>query len=132
VGGKEPIGTVFHTLDLEVTSTLQLSFHKGVGDHCTVLVDISTRSAIGKQELRVVHPHAQGLSLTNKIAQSKYIWLLEAQMMVHKMTHRLGEREWIIQGYPCPPDDIKKMEILDKQMVEMQSTVRRIADGSLP
>ncbi len=43
VGGKEPIDAVFHTSDLEVTSTLQLSFHKGVGDHCTVLVDITTR-----------------------------------------------------------------------------------------
>jgi hypothetical protein len=50
VGGKEPIDAVFHTPDLEVTSTLQLSFHEGIGDHRTVLVDISTWSAIGKQD----------------------------------------------------------------------------------
>jgi hypothetical protein len=62
VGGKEPIDAVFHTLDLKVTSTLQLSFHEGVGDHRTVLVDISTWSAIGKQEFQVVHPHARRLS----------------------------------------------------------------------
>jgi len=41
-------------------------------------------------------------------------------MMVHKMTHQLGECKWIIQGYPSPPDNVKKMEILDKQMIEMQ------------
>ncbi len=40
--------------------------------------------------------------------------------MVHKMTHQLGECKQIIQGYPAPPDDVKKMEILDKQMVKMQ------------
>jgi hypothetical protein len=59
VGGKEPIDAVFHSPDLNVTSTMQSSFHKGVGDHHTVLVDISTRYAIGKQEFKVVHPHAR-------------------------------------------------------------------------
>ena len=78
VGGKEPIDSVFHTLDLEVTFTLQLSFHEDVEDHCTVLADITTRSAIGKQEFRVVHPHSRRLSLKNKRARSKYIQLLEA------------------------------------------------------
>jgi hypothetical protein len=40
VRGLEPINTVWHSQDLEVASTLQLSFHKGVGDHRLVLVDI--------------------------------------------------------------------------------------------
>jgi hypothetical protein len=58
VRGKEPIDAVFHSPDLKVTSTMQLSLHEGVGDLWTVLVDISTWSAIGKQEFNVVHPHA--------------------------------------------------------------------------
>jgi hypothetical protein len=40
-----------------MVNTLQLSFHEGVGDHRTALVDITTSSsAIGKQEFRVLHP----------------------------------------------------------------------------
>ena len=120
LGGKEPIDAVFHTPDLEVTSTLQLSFHKGVGDHRTVLVDISTWSAIGKQEFQVIHPHAQRLNSKNNRARAKYLRYLKKQMATHKMTHHLDECERVIQGYPSPPDGVKKMEALDKQMVEMQ------------
>jgi hypothetical protein len=41
-------------------------------------------------------------------------------MAIHKMTNRLEECERAIQGYPGHPDEVKKMEALDKQMVEMQ------------
>ena len=57
IGGVEPIDGVWHTLDLEVSAVLQLSFHEGVGDRCTVLVDITAYSAIGWQEFKVFHPH---------------------------------------------------------------------------
>ncbi len=120
VGGKEPIDAVFHSPDLNVTATMQLLFHKGIGDHCTVLVDISTWSAIGKQEFKVVHPHARRLNSKNDRARLKYLYHIEAQMTIHKMTNRLEECERAIQGYPGHPDEVKKMEALDKQMVEMQ------------
>jgi hypothetical protein len=122
--------------DFEVTSTLQLSFHKGVGNHRTVLVDISTWSAIGKQEFQVVHPHARQLNSKNNRARAKYLCYLETQMATHKMTHRLDECEHAIQGYPSPPDAVKKKEALDKQMVEMQlaskKQCRPIYSASLP
>ncbi len=54
IGRVDSIDGVWHTPDLEVSVLVQLSFHKGVGDHRTVLVDITTRSAIGKHEFRVV------------------------------------------------------------------------------
>jgi hypothetical protein len=136
MGGKEPIDAVFHTPDLEVTSTLQLSFHKGIGDHRTVLVDISTWSAIGKQEFQVVHPHARRLNSKNDRARLKYLRHLETQMATHKMTHCLDECEHAIQSYPSPPDAVKKMEALDKQMVEMQlgskKQCRPIYSANLP
>jgi hypothetical protein len=48
--GTEPIDGVWHLHNLEITVTLQLSFHEGVGDHRSVIVDITTASAIGKQD----------------------------------------------------------------------------------
>ncbi len=50
VRGTELIDRVWFLLELEITLTIQLSFHEGVGDHRTVLVDVSTASGIGKQE----------------------------------------------------------------------------------
>jgi hypothetical protein len=120
MGGKEPIDAVFHTPDLKVTSTLQLSFQEAVGDHRTVLVDISTWSAIGKQEFQVVHPHMQRLNLKNNRARLKYLCHLKTQMATHKMTHRIDECKHAMQSYPSPPDAVKKMKALDKQMAEMQ------------
>jgi hypothetical protein len=99
---------------------MQLSFHKGIGDHHTVLADISTWSAIGQQEFKVVHPHARQLNSKNDRARSKYLHHLEAQMVIDKMTHCLEVCERAIQGYPVHPDEVKKMEALDKHMVEMQ------------
>jgi len=49
IGGVDPINGVWHTPDLEVSALVQLSFHEGLGDHRTVLVDITTQSAIGIQ-----------------------------------------------------------------------------------
>jgi hypothetical protein len=64
---------------------IQLSFHKGVGDNRTVLLDVSTTSAIGKQEFQVVQPHTRQLSSTNVRALTKYLAFLERQMQMHWM-----------------------------------------------
>jgi hypothetical protein len=58
VRGTEPINAIWFFPELTITLTMQLSFHKGVGDHRRVLVDISTKSAIGKQEFCMAHPQA--------------------------------------------------------------------------
>ena len=50
IGGVELIDGVWHTANLEVSAVVQLSFHEGLGDHHTVLVDITTHSAIRKHD----------------------------------------------------------------------------------
>jgi hypothetical protein len=125
VRGLEPINAVWHSQDLEVTSTLQLSFHKGVGDHCSVLVDITAHSAIGKQGFKVVHPHGRSLSSQNIGARTRYLRLLETQMRNHRMVERLSICEQRIITYPAPPDAIWAMQTLDTQMAEMQQGSER-------
>ncbi len=83
--GTEPINGVWHSSDLEVISTVHLLFHKGVGDHRLVLVNITTRSAIRKHKFCVVHPHTCRLGSTNVQAQSKNISYLKTQMLNHWM-----------------------------------------------
>jgi hypothetical protein len=45
---------------------MQLSFHEGVGDHKTTIIDVTTRFIIGKFERRVVTPQSRILSTRNK------------------------------------------------------------------
>jgi hypothetical protein len=120
IGGVEPIDGVWHTPDLEVLAVLQLSLHKGVGNHCTVLVDITTYSAIGRQEFKVVHPHARWLNSTNHWARLRYNRHLEEQMSRHRMVEQLTVCKKSITGYPTSNDDRNKMQWLDTQMKEMQ------------
>jgi len=68
---------------------VQLSFHKGLGDHQTVLVNFTTHSAIGNHEFRVVRPEGRHLNSTNTIVRSRYIAHLEGQMAIHRMPDRL-------------------------------------------
>ncbi len=66
IDGSKPIGSVYHTHDLEITTITQLSFHKRVGDHRTVLVNVTTRLVIRQEEYRVVRPTARRLATRNK------------------------------------------------------------------
>jgi hypothetical protein len=120
VRGMEPIDAVWFLPELTITLTMQLSFHEGVGDHRTVLVDISTSSAIGKQEFCGAHPQAQRLTSTNAKARTKYLTFLKRQMRTHWMPERLNKCAQQITSYTVTPAVQHQMQTLDNQTVEMQ------------
>jgi hypothetical protein len=113
IGGVDPIDWVWHTPDLEVSALVQLSFHEGLGDHRTVLVDITMQSAIGKHEFRVVQPEACRLNLTNTRVRSRYIAHLEGQMSTHRMQVQLEACGQSITGFPTTEADKLSMQRLD-------------------
>jgi len=120
IGGVDPIYGVWHTPDLEVSALVQLSFHEGLGDHRTVLVDVTTQFAIGKHEFRVVRPEARRLNSTNTRVRSRYIAHLEGQMAIHRMPDQLEVCGRSITGFPTTEADKNSMQRLDTQMEEMQ------------
>ena len=83
--GSIPIDGVYHTRDLEIVSTVQLSFHESVGDHRSVLVDISTRSAIGELGFKIVQPKARKLSSSNEKRSAQYRKYVEEQLELHQL-----------------------------------------------
>lgn len=99
---------------------MQLSFHEGLGDHRTVLVDITTHSAIGKHDFKVIRPEARRLNSSNSKVHSRYISHLEGQMTTHRMTERLEACGRSIVGFPTSASNRATMQILDTQMEEMQ------------
>lgn len=44
----DPIDGICPSKDLEIGSTIMMSFDEGVGDHQTMVMDVTTRSLIGK------------------------------------------------------------------------------------
>jgi hypothetical protein len=70
---------------------MQLSFHKGVGDHRTVLVDISTESAIGKFERRVVPPKVRHLVTKNDNSVKAYLQFVTKECQRYRIQRKLDD-----------------------------------------
>jgi hypothetical protein len=135
-GDGAPIDGVFHTPDIKVTAIMQLLFHEGVGDHCTTILDISTRLAIGKHEQRVVTPQARRLTNKNGASIRAYIKHVTKQSRRHKFQERFDCITTKLQSEPITPDDAKDMETLDIQKIEAQTggklRCRKIRKPALP
>jgi hypothetical protein len=134
--GTKPIDGVWRSQQMEIASTAQLSFHEGVGDHRSVLVNITTDSAIRKQEFRMVHPNARRFSSGNVRARLKYISHLEQQMLNHWMVEHLQLCKEQATSYPAPSEVQTKMQRIESQVMEMQQgskqQCRQIFTGCIP
>ncbi len=94
---------------------MQLSFHKGVGDHKTTLVDVTTKSVIGKLERRVVTPQARKLSNKNKKSIKEYIQYTTQQCWLHKLQQNLDNLMVTTLPGAVLPTHQEEMERLDSQ-----------------
>ena len=134
VGGSEPIDAVYYSDKLEITSTKQLSFHQSVGDHRTSLIDVTTRSMIGKNEFKVERVSARKLSTKNKKSTQKYISKVEEQLSYHKLQLRLDKCTEAVHlaNDIASPAVTAELEVIDRQTVEIQvhaeSKCRRLID----
>ncbi len=120
-GKGKPINGMYHSPELEITSIMQFSFHKGVGDHKTTLVDVTTRSVIGKLEKRVVTPQARKLSTKNKKIIKEYIQYTTQQCRLHKLQRRLDNLTVTALPGAELPTHQEEMERLDTQKTKIQS-----------
>ncbi len=88
-GDGKPINGVCHTSDVEITLLMQLSFHEGVEDHRTVIIDVTTSLAIGKFERKVVAPQARHLATRNENSVKSYIKFVTKECQRHWLQGQL-------------------------------------------
>ena len=75
---------------LEIGRFKILSFGESVGDHITMILDVSTLSLIGKYEHKVVWILCRCVNYKN-LSLSKYIKILKKLINTHQMEERLDE-----------------------------------------
>ncbi len=109
-GKGKPIDGVFHSPELEIMAVMQLSFHEGVGDHKTTIIDITTRSIIGKFERRVVTPQSRRLSTRKEKSMKEYIKWTTQQCRLHKLQSRIDKVAASVSLGEALPMHINKME----------------------
>jgi hypothetical protein len=119
-GNGMPINGVYHTPDLTITGLMQLSFHEGVGDHRTVLVDISTESAIGKFERRVIPPKARCLVTKNDDSVKAYLRFVTKECQRQRIQRKLDNIPSNLQTKSASPMHCAQLENVGVQRSNIQ------------
>ena len=120
IDGSKPIDGVWASRCLKIGGFRLLLFGESVGDHRTMIFDVSTRSLIGKFEHRVVRASCSRLNCKTYSLFS-YTKILEQLMDGHKMDDRLDAIiDAIIDDRPTAEQNAK-MEALDRQIIELQT-----------
>jgi hypothetical protein len=107
-----------------VSGIVQLSFHKGVGNHQTVLVNVTTRLAIGQQEFRVVRLLARKLSTKNKASTKTYLKRMVTEFDRHKLVDHQNSIIAELGKGMITAHTQEAMETLDVQKIEIQRSCK--------
>ncbi len=138
IDGSTPIDGVYHSPELEVTAVRQISFHEGAGDHCTVVVDITTRLVIGQQEYKIVRPSVCNPTTRNKDKEStkNYLKDMAKQFEMHDLVCHQEAIAAAIKEGRMSYSSAQDANTIDNQKMEIQcrckSRSRKIRKPLLP
>ncbi len=102
IDGSQPIDGFFATPDVNITNFLSLSFHEGVGDHRTMIIEVTTASTIGRFQGKIVRPSSRRLTLRQHGSVESYNKLLTTQLSVHNIAERIRTLREEIELSPRP------------------------------
>ena len=102
--------------DLDVTNLLSLSFHESVGDHRTMIVELSSLSILGQPQDTIVRPTSRRLTTKQASSVKAYNAAVAAQCEAHNIRQRtLSLTETAAQeGYPVTPDTSGAIQTLHR------------------
>ena len=105
IDGNYPIDAGYKAPDVEVTAFCMLSFMENPGDHSSWLIEVTTRSMLGKDILKTVRPPGRMLVGTQPRAAKRYNKLVEEQFLLHRSPQRMGVIDNLsrVCGSPTPP-----------------------------
>ena len=109
VDGTDPITAFYGTGNLEVTQLLQLLHMSSIGDHRTWIVEVTMRSILGCNLLKIQRTVGRRLTMSNHSAVTEYIRLVKKGCEEHKISNRLDECLRLVNEFGVPtPKWLKK------------------------
>ena len=118
IDGKISVDVGYKTPDVEIRSFCMLSFLDSTGDHRSWLLEITTRSMIGRELLKLARPPGRRLVITQPRSVKTYNQIVEKQFLLHMIPERMDAVDKLprICGTPTPPWLISMMIKLYQQM----------------
>ena len=123
INGSIPIDGIFASPELEVSNCLLLSFHESVGDHRSMIVEVSTRSLLGQHQSSIVRPTTRRLTTKQPRSVTQYNECFLAQCH----THRIRDRTNLLctathsEQYPVSSGTAERIMGLHSQMDEIRA-----------
>ena len=127
INGSLPIDGIFASPELELTHCLHLSFHESVGDHRTMIVEISTRSLLGQHQSSIVRPTTRRLTTKQPRSVSQYNSCFLEQCHIHRARERTDKLMSAVGAEQYPVSDTISTKImgLHTQMDEIRTRSER-------
>ena len=89
IDGKIPIDAGYKTPDVEITSFCMLSFWDSTGDHRSWLLEVTTRSMMSRELLKIARPPGRRLASTQPRSVKTYNQIVEKQFVLHRIATRM-------------------------------------------
>ena len=107
---------------MEITAFYMLSFLDSTGDHRSWLVEVTARSMLGRELLKIVRPLGRRLVSTQPRSVERYNEIVEKQFQLHRVPERMEAVDKLsrICGSPTPPWLRSMMIKLYQQMDEIR------------
>ena len=114
--GTQPIDGIYTTPDIDVNNFLSLSFHEGVGDHRTSIVDFSTASFLGTYQGHIVRPTSRRLTTKQPQSVHNYNTALLSNFTAHRIPERLQRIATDAENNPGDRELLERSENLFEEI----------------
>jgi hypothetical protein len=110
--GSKQIDGLWVSSDIDISNACVMPFGYGVGDHCAFILDLSIKSLVGINPVKIVPPASQQLNSRLPGCSEAYIDSLERNITRHRLLERL--RDAHTGGY-LAEEMARRVIIIDKE-----------------
>jgi hypothetical protein len=122
IRGKYPIDGGYKSSEIEIVNLGMLTFVESPGDHRLFIINILTRSLLGKFRFKICRPVSRRLVTSQQQSVIRYNQTVREQFKIHRIIERLNAVDKMTRYCGCPsPNWLRAMIIkLYRQMMEIR------------
>jgi hypothetical protein len=89
INGSQPIDGGYISPEIKVVNLAMLNFQDSLGDHRSLIIDMSTRLLLGEHKPKICRPVSRHLITTQQASVDRYNKIVREQFQIHRIEERL-------------------------------------------
>ncbi len=133
IAGSSPIDGIFCSPDLDCCNLISLLFHESIGDHRSMIVELSSLSVLGQPQGSIVRPTSRRLTTKQPSSVLEYNAAFSAQCAAHNIHLRTTELMGTVQqeGFPVSTATSQQILTLHTQMDQIKAHAESVCQKIL-